>query len=415
MSKRFKKSTIIKIVAIFVLLAYTGFVIYINLPITATTDLTELSASETPLIARDTPAPSLRLRELSALPSADSGGIRDLRFHDLSGVNLSDAGNVLARANFSTSTVWPESLPVGFSPDEVIYLGKNPGLGVRTLHERGITGDGVGLAIIDFNLLPTHEQYSSNLQLYELNRTVNRTSVMHGSAVAAIAVGRDTGVAPEANLFYIATMFGIYLPPFGIPIYSRIVSSIDRILEVNTYLPESERIRVISISRGFALWQPGANALRQAIDRANEQGVFVITTFTEHNFGFHLRGLSREPMANPDELSSYTLGLLFTGDSNIDTSNHLFVPSDSRTTAAHTGDSDYIFLRRGGQSLAVPWLAGLYALCVQIYPSITPDLFITLAFETGDILHREGYTVGTVVNPYRLAESLAGRAIVGYD
>jgi len=404
-----KKSKVIMIIVALTLLTYIGFAVYINWPITAILELNEINVSDIPLVARDTPAPSFNLRSVNALPSSDGSGVRDLRFFDLTNADLSNNTTELGLATFSSNTIWPANTPNDFSPEEILILGKNPGLGVRSLHERGITGEGVGIAIIDFNLLSSHEQYADSLRLYELYRTINQTAVMHGPVVASVAVGEDTGVAPKADLFFIATMWGAILPPFAIPSYSRIVSSIERILEINNYLPESERIRVISISRGFALWQPGANALRQVIDRANEQGVFVITTFTEHNFDFYLRGLSREPMADPDEISSYTLGLLFTNDRNIDTTNHLFVPTDSRTVASHTGDADYIFLRRGGNSLATPWLAGLYALCVQVYPNITPELFITIAFETGDVLHRNNYTLGTIVNPVRLIEALERR------
>jgi len=316
-----KKTKAIVIMVASALLLYIGFVIYINRPITATVELSEIRVSDIPLVAHDTPAPSFNLRSIDTLPSSDGSGVRDLRFFDLSNAKLLDNVAELGQATFSSNTVWPASIPNNFSPEEILSLGKNPGLGVRALHERGITGEGVGIAIIDFNILLSHEQYASNLRLYELYRTVNRTAVMHGPAVVAVAVGENTGVAPKADLFFIATMWGVYLPPFAIPGYSRIVSSIDRILEINNYLPE-------------------------------------------------------------------------------------FVPTDSRTTASHTGDSDYIFLRRGGNSLAAPWLAGLYALCVQVYPNISPDIFITLAFETGDILHRNDYTLGTIVNPIRLIEAL---------
>jgi len=79
----------------------------------------------------------------------------------------------------------------------------------------------------------------------------------------------------------------------------------------------------------------------------------------------------------------------------------LLVPIDSRTTAGYTGESDYVFYRQGGYSWAAPWLAGMYALCVQVFPEITPELFVELAFETGDSFH-----TGTIINPVRLIERL---------
>ena len=46
-------------------------------------------------------------------------------------------------------------------------LGKDPGLGVRQLQAQGITGSGVGIAIIDQPMLVDHQEYASRLKLYE--------------------------------------------------------------------------------------------------------------------------------------------------------------------------------------------------------------------------------------------------------
>jgi hypothetical protein len=38
----------------------------------------------------------------------------------------------------------------------------NPGLGVRELHEEGITGKGVTVAIIDQNMILDHPEFQGN-------------------------------------------------------------------------------------------------------------------------------------------------------------------------------------------------------------------------------------------------------------
>ena len=55
----------------------------------------------------------------------------------------------------------------GFNPDSIMEIGKNPGLNVRKLHKAGITGKGVGIAIIDQNLLVDHCEYKDQLRMYE--------------------------------------------------------------------------------------------------------------------------------------------------------------------------------------------------------------------------------------------------------
>jgi len=365
---------------------------------TASVNLDSLGRTSETLIAYDMPALYNDLRIPKSLPRPDNNGVRDLCFYDLSDIDLSGQYNKLMLSAFSSNTKWSKKLPDDFSPQQIMEIGKNPGLCLRELHARGITGQGVGIAVIDFNLLPGHEQYADRLRVYELYRTVNKTAVMH-SAVASIATGKDTGVAPGADLYYIATMYGTFVPPFQLVNYNNLVTCIERVLEINTYLSDNEKIRVVSISKSFHESELGGRALGRVIDRANESGVFVITCSPQENYGFQLMGLGRNPLADPDDSSSYTVSILNSGTHV--PNNALLVPIDSRTTAGYTGESDYVFYRQGGYSWAAPWLAGMYALCVQVYPDITPELFIELAFETGDSLN-----AGKIINPVRLIERL---------
>ena len=86
---------------------------------------------------------------LSGLPEQDVNMGFDIRSYDVSGFDLRDKGDILSTVTFDTDTVWPEKLPEGFLPDQILETGKDPGLGIRALHEQGITGKGVSIAIID--------------------------------------------------------------------------------------------------------------------------------------------------------------------------------------------------------------------------------------------------------------------------
>jgi hypothetical protein len=48
---------------------------------------------------------------------------------------------------------------------------------------------------------------------------------------------------------------------------------------------------------------------------------------------------------------------------------------DSRTTASPGATDQYVFYGIGGMSWAVPYIAGVYALAVQVDPAITPERF----------------------------------------
>ena len=350
---------------------------------------------------------------LTALPKPDVNMGFDLRSFDISHYDLRDQADLLSQVTFDSATRFPDKLPEGFSPEEIMERGKNPGLGVRALQEEGITGEGVNIAIVDQALNPEHAEYAENLMSYELLHCSDSGAQMHGSAVTSIAVGKSCGVAPGAKVYYIASTFGSYGFENMKMDLSYMADSIDRILEINELLPKERKIRVISISRGFST-EKGADKVRAAIERAKEAGVFVITTSTEENYGFALMGLGRGQMADPDDVSVCGPGHYWSDsfyDSGItDPSRVLLVPMDARTYASwHTADG-YEFASSGGLSWSVPWLAGMYALCLQVDDDLTPELFIQKAFETGTVQTIEyqgkSYEFGTIINPPALIEKL---------
>ena len=351
---------------------------------------------------------------LSELPPQDVNMGFDIRSYDVSRFDLQNEGDILSGVTFDSATRWPEKLPEGFDPDQIMEIGKDPGLGIRALHEKGITGKGVSIAIVDQALNPEHIEYADNLMNYELLHCCDSGAQMHGSAVTSIAVGKSCGVAPDADVYYIASTFGRYSAG-GMKInLNYMADSIDRILEINTFLPEEKKIRVISISRGFTS-ERGADAVRASIGRAKDAGVFVITTSTEDNYGFSLMGLGKEELtADPDDISSYRPGNFWGGSfysgEMADASRMLLVPMDARTYASWYTADGYEFASSGGLSWSVPWLAGLYALCIQVDDDLTPELFIEKAFETGTVQNIEyqgkSYEFGTIIDPAALIEAL---------
>jgi hypothetical protein len=342
----------------------------------------------------------------SGLPPYGSGSIGqgqiDARYCDLSGLDLSGAGGDLINVSFNSFTEWPaeDRLPAGYDPSLVLAMGQNPGLGVRSLHQRGITGQGVGIGIIDQRLLTGHEEYAGRLRWYEeFSVEAGAGSSMHGPAVASIAVGETVGVAPEADLYYIAVSGSTLQPPVcpGRPPY----------LELNQ-LPADHQIRVISISSGWTPAIPGYYNMLDALAEAEEAGLLVVSSNTAQ-----LGGLGRDPLDDPDEFTSYRPGQWWATDfyaGGAALQDRILVPMDSRTTAGPGGIHDTTFYREGGISWSIPYLAGVYALAAQVDPDITPDQFWALAFETGrsvEIEHEgQTYTLGTILDPVALIERI---------
>jgi subtilisin family serine protease len=334
--------------------------------------------------------------------------------------------NDLTYAVFDSKTQWPaaDKMPAGFDWQKIMELNKDPGLGVRALHQQGITGKGVSLAIIDQTLLVDHIEYKDRLRLYEeTDDVITETpqAQMHGPAVASIAVGKTVGVAPEADLYFIATGF-CGAKTFQAVDFAYWARAVQRIVKINENLPADRKIRVLSLSWGWSTKSTGYKEITAAVNEAKATGIFVISSSLGHTDERYFHGLGREPLDDPNQFESYLPGLWWEKDYFADPLPYKFgnppeelllVPMDSRTTASPTGIEDYVFYREGGWSWSIPHLAGMYALAAQVKPEITPEQFWEAALKTGrsiPIQHAgKEYQFGVILNPQALIQEVKSK------
>lgn len=176
------------------------------------------------------------------------------------------------------STMKPDS----FKPEEIMETSKNPGLNVRALHKRGIDGRGVGIAIIDQCLLTDHVEYKDQLRFYDEIHCLDDTATMHGAAVSSIAVGKTVGVAPSADLYYIAETHGTISDGEFEYDFTWLAKSVDRILEIT-----------------------------ESVEKAKTAGILVVSSSLEETFGLRFHGLGRDPLKNADDYHSYEPGMFW--------------------------------------------------------------------------------------------------------
>lgn len=329
---------------------------------------------------------------------------------------------------------------------------KDPGLGIRELHAQGYTGKGVKMAILD-QPLGYHQEYSSNIKehhnIHATDDSLAKAS-MHGAAVTSIAVGKTTGVAPDAsvnyysigneskkqkdiefyktnilkeiennkdNVEYVEALNNILNnidTDLAVSTNQPYVDAINQILDNNTKLPENERVSVISISWGFDKFAPGYNELQQAISRAKEQGVFIVSTVLDTHYGFNTCGANRDPLKDPNNPESYEAGAYWKKSHYFQNSTEakdklLLVPMDHRTVADYTDGKSYRYEGNdGGMSWSTPWLAGMYVLAKQADPNITPERFWSIALETSDECRNndDNTYVGRIINPQKIIETI---------
>ena len=355
------------------------------------------------------------------------GPLYDLRHADLGALDLTGHAPDLANAFFDTQTKWPRALPAGFDPVKILDLNCSPGLGLRVVHAKGVTGKGVSVAIVDTPLLLDHTEYGDRLRFYGEVNVKGVPANFHGGLVASVLAGRTCGVAPGAEIYYVGS-HNYDLSAGMAPNIAHYAQAIDELLQVNTRLPREKKIRVISISAGWGPKNPGFKTMNEAVRKAAAAGIFVVSgnIFDAFKPGFWFWGFDRGSLESPDDATacrvvpwkdwisqvagrdgfeSYYMKMLGRARSP----EFLVLPEGSKTVAHPGGPKEYGFYRMGGWSSVLPYIAGLYALACQIKPDVTPEIFWRAALATGDPIavesDRKTYS-GKRVNPARLMEAL---------
>jgi len=302
-------------------------------------------------------------------------------------LDLKDQTEILVSMTFDTLTQWPseEKLPRGFQPGELLENAKNPGLGILALHEKGIDGRGIGIAIIDQPLLLGHKEYTESITRYDETGLKDLSPQMHGSPVTSIAVGKNLGVAPGASLTY-----------FAVPMWESdnmpYISAFEKILEWNAKLPDEEKIRVVSISTGMFPHYPHYKEWKEKLTHMEEQGILIVTCDPSMlDYGI----LSLKPGKDPDEFENYEPGY-YVSEGDV-----IRVPGSNKTVASHRGNDVYTFDRMGGMSWGAPYIAGLTALAFQVNPGIKPREILQVLVQTA-----ESTDAGPVVNPEKFIETI---------
>lgn len=303
-------------------------------------------------------------------------------YTDVRGKDLSETPGPLDRETirtliFNLDTFWPRafihdgSLRVYIR--DLFKTARNPGLGVRQLHQQGITGKGVTVAIIDQPLYPDHPEFRGKIIEYHDVGCAEVKTSMHGPAVASLLVGANCGTAPDAKLYFVAA-------PSWTKDTAYEAKALDWLIEKNRQLPTGQKIRVVSVSAApsgaGSPFEKNTELWDSVCQRAEAEGMMVLDCTRHH--GFIKRCYFRSSnVESPEECET---GYLEAGQYE----NRIFVPAFPRTTAEQKSKTDmgYIYWGEGGQSWAIPYCAGVLAMGWQVKPDATPEQMKELLFKT---------------------------------
>lgn len=305
----------------------------------------------------------------------------DVRWKDLRKALKSADKAMVKTFRFNASTLWPEFSIGQMSLKNYVKAltekAKNPGLGVRQLHQQGITGKGVTVAIIDQPLYLSHPEFKGKIIEYYDVGCDGPSSSMHGPAVASLLVGVNCGTAPDAKLYYVAAPSWTKDTAFQ-------AKALDWLVEKNKQLPTGQKIRVVSVSAApsgpGSPFEKNTEQWDQACQRAEADGIMVLDC--THHHGFILPAYFRLSSAEgPAGCEAGFPDSKWSGDVS---QEGIFVPTCPRTTAEqYTEDqARYVYWGQGGLSWAIPYCAGVLAMGWQVRPDATPEQMKELLLKT---------------------------------
>jgi len=259
--------------------------------------------------------------------------------------------------SWTDNVKWPETITKTINPQKILEDAKHP-TEMDSLHKRGLTGHGINIAIIDQKLYLEHPEYKDQIKHYELVGVWPKYdhADYHGSLVTGCAVGKTTGTAPDANIYYFAANnWANYNTPF-IAAQLKLLSSetlkdtqhrlfenmaIKRVLEINNTLPENEKIRFLSCSWGRAIDQFYKESV-ELLDECEKNGIMVIGAEYKNERNKTYDGNIRYP--DPGKPG-------------------VLIPTNEKTTPYFRGG--YVYSRDGGLSSTYPYIAGVFACALQ--------------------------------------------------
>lgn len=246
--------------------------------------------------------------------------------------------------SWTDSMIWPsaDKLPNGINPAQILQNSKKP-FGITDAHNAGKTGHGVSIAIIDQRLNREHAEYADRIKYYDVGDGYQDKNGIdyHGSLVAGCAVGKTTGTAPDADLYYFAAPM-IKITDNNERVITReyVNSALKKLLALNKTLPENQKIHFVSCSWGARsdLFTDETDALFR---QCEADGMMIL-------------GGAYKPLSTIQCDPRYP---------NKNKFNRIGIPTDGKTSPFWLGG--YAYTRAGGSSSTFPYIAGVFASATQ--------------------------------------------------
>lgn len=280
-------------------------------------------------------------------------------FEDLSKCQFEDPIDyqIIRKVPFSTKTIFPEKHP--FILTQEMFL---VDFDVHQLHEKGIDGEGVHVAVIDFDFDEVHDELK-NCLIYKKNVQENAEVHFHGLIVATYLCGKNLGIAPNTKLWFYGTNQGKE---------KMIVEDIMALEDIYEQNKKGANIKIICI--------PGSvhrenSKYIEIHDKLLKQGCYIIDSST---FGDKFTSINQDCITKEYYYSDWQLANM----EQFKYYNKVAIPTGGKMMPLITTTSDYLYCGQATYSFAIPKLCGYFALALQVKPDLTYEEFEQIAIDS---------------------------------
>ena len=264
--------------------------------------------------------------------------------------------DIIRRINFSTRTIFPENSP--FKLNKNMFTVNED---TKRLHEKGIDGRDINLAIIDQYFETKH---------YEINECIvskkkcdsSSEDSFHGLTVSAQLCGKNLGIAPGSKLWF----------------YGRSGVNNDAtcsaLKDIYNQNQNGANIRIVSIS---------ASNHRKSIEfediqkKLINQGCYIIDSY---EFNKLFTSVNQDPFTYEYYYTDWQCDK--EGKVREVFKNKIAIPTGGKMMPLIGTVNDYLYCSQASYSWAIPKLSGFFALALQINPDLTYEEFIQTALDT---------------------------------
>lgn len=289
-------------------------------------------------------------------------------YRDISSAIFSQevTADTLNKISFDDKTEFPVKLPVGYEPEKLLKETRKVPLGIELLHAKGVSGQGMSVAIIDSAFLPHVETERAGFYYYEHSKIASEH--FHGLLTSTILAGKKLGIVPNAKCYFY-TMSQMTAERDG--------ELVDGLKKIYEQVSKGEKICVVSLSMPYP--KSTKDEYYEVVEKLKEADCQVIDS-VEFNKDFICGRFTSADVLNLEyvDLNDWQKE----GEWQQTIESRIVIPSAGRALPLWGTEDRYHYCAQSGVSWSIPMLAGLYCLAKQMNPDVEYQEFVRLIKET---------------------------------